>query len=231
MSQINLGGASASVQLLGNDNITEDQQFTFPDTGGELVTTTAPAGGQVVGYQQGFWFPTVSCEGTSNIWLNNGQQPTPANQMTNWGASWTRIGNSVTLTWYFTFGVAGNAAATLSVTDLPYRLRDFPGGIHDYEQWDVFVGTISTGQLDTNGPNQLASYMYRGKDGTDSSSDPDGGFIFRIFNIGQTLGTYILGSDIQPDPTTGTVSAHITGAITYITDDTTWTPINGATVQ
>ena len=36
--QINLTGANAAVQLVGNDTITEDQEFVFPDTGGTVVT-------------------------------------------------------------------------------------------------------------------------------------------------------------------------------------------------
>ena len=33
MGQINIGGANAAVQLQGNDTITTDQTFTFPDAG------------------------------------------------------------------------------------------------------------------------------------------------------------------------------------------------------
>ena len=38
MAQINIGGTSANVQLKGNNTITTDQAFTFPDTGGTIVT-------------------------------------------------------------------------------------------------------------------------------------------------------------------------------------------------
>ena len=37
--QLNLTGANAAVQLVGNDTITEDQEFVFPDTGGTVVTS------------------------------------------------------------------------------------------------------------------------------------------------------------------------------------------------
>ena len=43
MGQINIGGANAAVQLQGNDTITTDQGFTFPDTGGEVVVTPGTA--------------------------------------------------------------------------------------------------------------------------------------------------------------------------------------------
>ena len=36
--QLNLTGANAAIQLVGNDTITEDQEFVFPDTGGTVVT-------------------------------------------------------------------------------------------------------------------------------------------------------------------------------------------------
>ena len=41
--QINISGSTASVQLKGNDRITTDQTFTFPDAGGELVVTPGTA--------------------------------------------------------------------------------------------------------------------------------------------------------------------------------------------
>ena len=36
--EVRIGGNTASVKLQGNDSITTDQTFTFPDTGGTIVT-------------------------------------------------------------------------------------------------------------------------------------------------------------------------------------------------
>ena len=73
--------------------------------------------------------------------------------------------------------------------------------------------------------SQVGSYMYRGKDGSNSAVDPDGGVAFRAYNsTSDPGGAYIGGTNIVPMST-------IVGTITYITDDTTWQPINGATVQ
>ena len=41
--EVRIGGTSASVRLQGNDGITSDQTFTFPDTGGEMVVTPGTA--------------------------------------------------------------------------------------------------------------------------------------------------------------------------------------------
>jgi hypothetical protein len=39
-SELKLSGTTARVILQGNDSINSDQTFTFPDTGGEVVTST-----------------------------------------------------------------------------------------------------------------------------------------------------------------------------------------------
>ena len=44
--QVNIGGTTASVQLVGNDSYTTDRQFTFPDADGELLI--ADSSGDVV---------------------------------------------------------------------------------------------------------------------------------------------------------------------------------------
>ena len=44
--EVRIGGNTASVKLQGNDSITTDQTFTFPDNGGQLVRE-----------QQGTWTP------------------------------------------------------------------------------------------------------------------------------------------------------------------------------
>ena len=38
--EVRIGGSSASVRLQGNDTISADQTFTFPNAGGELVVAT-----------------------------------------------------------------------------------------------------------------------------------------------------------------------------------------------
>ena len=43
MAQLNLEGSSAATILQSNNNITANQTFTFPDTGGELVVTPGTA--------------------------------------------------------------------------------------------------------------------------------------------------------------------------------------------
>ena len=70
------GSAGGRIIVQGNDTITTDQTFTFPDTGGELAT--APAGGSAVGYQQGVWTRNGFSAGTVNgaklcVWYSHRQ--------------------------------------------------------------------------------------------------------------------------------------------------------------
>jgi len=74
--QINLTGANAAVQLVGNDTITTDQEFTFPDTGGTVVTDdftgnvkingSLTAAGQIESQSNGFKFPDGSIQTTAS---------------------------------------------------------------------------------------------------------------------------------------------------------------------
>ena len=77
-SELKLSGTTARVILQGNDSISSDQTFTFPDTGGEVATS--PTGGSIIDYQQGTWTPDVSQGDVSfsDAW-------------------WTRVGNLVTV--------------------------------------------------------------------------------------------------------------------------------------
>ena len=61
---------------------------------GPLVVPTVTAqnittgGNTVVGYQQGFWLPSINTQNGANTWLVNGA---PSASMGNWTATWSRI--------------------------------------------------------------------------------------------------------------------------------------------
>ena len=141
MAELHLTGTSAGTILQANNTITSNQTFTFPDTGGELVTVggstnTGTGGtdgsGQVVGYQQGTWTPTFS-EGTATTARCN----------------WSRIGNTVSF-----YGQAGSfsssAAAAIEIGGLPY-----PNMI------ECIVGSVMTRNLSLGADGQpfTASYI------------------------------------------------------------------------
>jgi len=111
MSQVRLTGSGGGNTILnGNDTITADQTFEFPDNGGTLLTgsqTETGSGGssgsaKIVGYQQGTWTPTA-LQGVS---------------VTS-GFIWERIGNLVTIRGTMANIATGNAGAFI-VEGLPY---------------------------------------------------------------------------------------------------------------
>jgi len=110
-SELKLSGTNARVILQGNDTISSDQTFTFPDSGGEVLTAAANdntgSGGssgsaQLVGYQQGTWTPTgLQGVGTTSAF------------------TWERIGNLVTVRGALANIATGNAGAVI-LEGLPY---------------------------------------------------------------------------------------------------------------
>lgn len=175
--EVRIGGNTASVKLQGNDGYTDDQTFTFPDEGGELVT--APVGGQVVGYQQGVW---------EMIWTGNGAVISEPN------ARWIRIGNQVTCWADVTFPGTANTD-TQVLGGLPYNHNNL-----------ALAGY-------TNGSSNATGYILR-KNGDNSYMN-----IRDADNQNVTL---------RRDETAGKTASF---CIQYVTNNTDWTPINGATVS
>ena len=178
---------------------------------------------QVVGYQSGFWKPSIDTNQGANTWLVNGAAST---SMSNWTATWSRIGQHVTLEWYLTFAGAGTVADTVQLHNLPYKLAaptaDWPAN----SLFVVHTGASYSGGIDLTQFNQFVSYMYTNADGSSiSGTDPNGAVIFQLGQDDASGNTSsVLGNMI-------TDSSLLIGNITYTTDDTTWTPINGATVS
>ena len=118
------GSAGGRIIVQGNDTITTDQTFTFPDTGGELAT--APAGGSAVGYQQGLWTPR---------WV---QGVTPNSYVSTFGR-WSRIGNTVFIAGRIQGEGGGSDGNAVRLGQLPYAQQagtgegavtiGYPGGL------------------------------------------------------------------------------------------------------
>ena len=197
MGQINIGGTSASVQLQGNNTITSDQAFTFPDTGGELATV--PVGGQVVGYQQGLWTPQIQGVSSSNTATNYSTQV----------GNFYRIGNAVNIG--FTINLADAAGIstteTLAVGNFPYISANLEGGTY-WSSSSIHANALSVKSIIyvnilISNNSTKSNPIYYGIDNSDY-----GQLIYNELGIGSLIGN-----------------------IQYLTDDTTWQPINGATLS
>jgi len=179
-SEVKLSGdAAGRIILQGNDTITTDQTFTFPDTGGEIVT--APTGGSVVGYQQGVWTPAIPSSSTAH-------------------SLWCRNGNAVTVqTFVGNIGVGLTGSTVLEVKGLPYPVSGQALGAAMGENFNVPV---------------TASFA---------------------FETNQAVKLYAVAAGASWSNMTAAnrvnSSCNAWFSITYFTNDTTWTPINGATVS
>ena len=192
-SELKLAGAAGgNIILQGDDVITTDQTFTFPDTGGEVVT--APVGGSVVGYQQGTWTPTPSLGTISTV-----------------VADWLRIGNSVTISANLRGFSNTTSSSQIEITGIPY-----PRGAM------FAIGTIRTGYLNFGEGSSPHSAIVSGGIIRVGKSTPS------LSGVTAPAADYL---DYVNFISAQASNSQLVFVITYFTDDTTWTPINGATVS
>jgi len=184
-SELKLSGTSGgNIILQGDDVITSDQTFTFPATGGEVVT--APTGGSVVGYQQGVWTPATN--GTATVAKG----------------TWTRIGNQVTANFNVSNDAGQTGVSPFEISDLPYpRQSSTDNEVDDALRCGGFLAWSNIA-----GPRTL---MFGGS--------------------GTVIQFRVVSSTSNTDSITGTAGFSFRGTVIYLTDDTTWTPQNGATVS
>ena len=189
-----------------------------------------PVGGQVVGYQQGRWLPTVRSiqrdivNGNTNIWAWEGviESPTgpgganPFILPDRFYSTWSRIGQQVTITNWTGFATSGGGAGEKFIFDnLPYTIRDPDADQIYYVGSGHVVAQAVTFPANTYNINP---YYWTGQGGGQFI-----GFRFTYLNTSST------GVDMTCEQINSTT--YLKWETTYETDDTTWTPINGATVQ
>ena len=236
MGQINLGGANAAVQLQGytDSSIVTDQAFTFP-----------PSGGQLVCYQQGIWMPTVAgsgkndpnASGSNGVWAwegvpNSASGPGGADPFVDpavFSHTWWRIGNAVTLVSYVSFlAIDPSTTVPLQWRRIPYSIAAPLAG----QVYNPFTGT-SQNRSTYFSPSSAAGaacsfcpYFWNGDGGGDFVS-----LTYINGTIGSTnTGATLLSSDVNRGKAPGNQNGYIQWQATYITDDTTWKPQNGATL-
>jgi len=177
-------------------------EITAPDVAGDQTFTLPAVGGNLVVYQQGVWTPTIkSADGAR----------TATNYATQVG-NWNRIGNAVTA--YFCLSLADLsgllASDTLAIGDFPYTSFNGAGGSYASSATVHANGLSDSEVVFMNmlvGPNtDLTNPIY-------FHSKVGAGAPYYQLTWAQ-LGTGSLISQF-----------------TYITDDTTFIPINGATIS
>jgi hypothetical protein len=224
-SKLKLSGQTARVILQGNDTISSDQTFTFPDTGGEVALNgnipTVP-GGQIVGYQQGLWLADVKGSTGVSVWIEdgvpNGDNAEPWSSFT-----WNRIGQTVSISVCFGAKDVGGASDTslLVMTNLPYISKEgsqSAGGkaYSALENCTTYNFAKSTSSY-TNVSATVSNLSGQ------SSNQYNGQTVYFLWN-GLNFGW----DTVKANQISSTCQIYFT--LQYQTDDTTWTPINGATV-
>lgn len=213
--------------------VQNDSRYVNIDGDTMTGTLNAPAmnvdGNSVVGYQEGFWAPSVAvlgadiANGYNGIWAwegvpNSSTGPggaSPYMDPNQFEHTWHRIGSMVTLTAWGTFLVSdASMTSRLVWTRLPYPIRQPINQTYYALSGSAILQSVP---FPTNMYN-AASYMWTGTGGNDDLVG------IRFSSNIETFGVDMVGKDIAANAT-------ISYTITYQTSDTTWTPNNGATVN
>ena len=164
------------------------------------TTSLSGVSGKVVGYQQGVWIPRLASSDNTSVYTHTAQRGT-----------WFRVGNMVTVCFFVQISdktVSGVGVQV--VADLPYNFIDALGAN------TIFSGSISRATDFTNGwsPSACSMQVYSGRTViTLRTNNNTGNDSYTSVGPGRSSNNATLG-----------------GQISYITEDTAWTPINGATV-
>ncbi|QIN96646.1 hypothetical protein [Synechococcus phage S-N03] len=159
-------------------------------TANSLTLPTAPA----VGYQQGLWTPAPT-QGSATILA----------------ASWTRIGNQVTVHLNLQAFTDTSSAVEIEIGGLPYNRNS-----------QFTVGTCRTAYLNYGENRTVASSIMASNLIRVTSSIP---------SVGGTTAGPVAYAEYTNFITANQSQTQFVSSLTYLTDDTTWTPSNGATVS
>ena len=198
---------------------------------GPLVVPTVTAqdittgGNTVVGYQSGLWAPDFQGTSGTSVWIQNGLPSGPSgNYAEDWSSfTWTRIGQTVSVSATLGVKVVGGAADTdnLVLTNLPYRSAlGSQLGPNTYRVFSEPCTTSSFAKATTTYTSITALVNNLGGE-TGIYSGEMIYFLWNSLNLGIV--------PVQANQIS--ISGQIYFTLQYQTDDTTWTPINGATVS
>ena len=187
-------------------------------------TTTIPGGTnrpQIVGYQQGTFLPTISSTSGVSVWMTNGEP----NDFT-WEYSsftWSRIGQQVTVNVYFRAKVAGSPSdvSIFYIKGYPYKSQI--STVDNYYQNIAPVYCPAVISPATSYPTMWASTIWL------PEGIPGGGLSY--YSGDQSIFYLTNPSDAQANVQANYIKANaqIIYKSVYLTDDTTWQPLNDAT--
>ena len=167
----------------------------------DIVAPNLPTQGQIAGYQQGVWTPELASSDNTSVYTFDTQE-----------GIWSRIGSMVTVHFYIQLAsktVSGGGVQV--VVGVPYEL------ISDDSGGRLFHGSVARANswTQTFMPSACSMQIYSGRTCVTLRSN----------NNTDNTAYVSIGPGRSSD------GALIGGSITYQTDDTTWTPINGATLS
>jgi len=223
---IRLEGSTSGYSALQAPPVAGDQTFTFPEKGGTL--SVAPTGSSSPGYQSGVWKPTIQTQDGALVWTIDGVDqgggdvvPTAIRDYNTF--TWSRVGQSVTVNiWFQTNKATVANTSNFYMTNLPYtsKLGSTDTGTNGSYP---FTTVCFTSNFPTRLNYQNLTALINNLENVNEILY-NGETIYFQYNVLGAASGGVTGGDIAMD-------AQIIAQITYLTDDTTWTPKNGATVQ
>ena len=213
MSNLNVNNISDESGVGNNLILAADGRTTIP--GG----TNRP---QIVGYQQGAFLATVQSEFGGSKWIENGAIVAD-NAYTMSSFTWWRIGQLVTVNVFFRVKVAGNDDDEIfMISGYPYKSKLSDSSVY----YQNFVGAWAYNFVTpaTAFPTLFAATINLPKE---YASDQE-------YYTGESSILYFTDIDINSTPLLDKnvkAGGQIAYTLSYLTEDTTWQPINGATVD
>ena len=204
------GGGGGVTSIIAGEGISIDQP-----TGAVTITSNATPG---VSYQQGTFLATVKSAGGASLWMQDGQIIND-NVYEYSTFNWWRIGQIVTINVYLRVKSAGNGSDSAGFTIEGYPYKSKEGSDNDYYQYFVCTSAIDFITPATAYPTIFAQTINL----PGQSAYPGDRSLF-LFT--------------DPDLAMASVASKVIKAngqlyytLSYQTDDTTWQPLNGATVD
>ena len=167
-------------------------------------TTTIPGGTnrpQIAGYQRGSLIPVLTGAGGIATWGTYATQQ----------GTWSRIGQTVFFSMYFGARNTNSSATRVEILGLPYAASSTVSSVYNAVNVGYFTNIAAS--------QPFGSYL-------DSfGDDPSGRIVLIQYGVNSSASQSINCNAFVSDNSRLMLTGH------YITDDTTWQPINGAAIQ
>ena len=221
---LRLNGATSGYSQISAADVAGDQTFMLPETGGTLAVTTNNSVANIGGYQQGTFPATVESTSGNSVWMKDGvsevdSQGSPLTYPYS-KFNWFRVGQLVTINVYFRAATSGLASDTSSVYIGNYPYKAPVSTDQEFNQY--FVSCFAPQVLSTTTFETIFAQIinYPSSGNALYTGDRSG---FQLSNLTAAP----VGLQAKDVKALGVLAYQIS----YETDDTTWTPINGATVS